>query len=269
MPAIALGPLHLQSCMSQFLLENPPMPLHSPGHFYDLHWAVITSSHALFSPDWGPWGTVCIWFVSGYPIKAALLRQSLKVMVPSEELTGGKADGESSFFISSPGRAVTPFPLTLPRELALTLEQSQPVPPLENAVISHSLVTSWVPVSGSRGGAASLPSSGRVYGLGVGTGPNDLLTVFWKWGSRMSIWLDCHCVGMGQGHQAEQRTQYKSCVGCGCLDETEAREQRLPRGQNQAGLACRLPCERLGHSVEQGHVLGHHLLFNRFLVLRA
>lgn len=56
MPAIALGPLHLQSHMSQFLLENPLMPLHSLGHFYDLHWAVITSSHALFSPGWSPWG---------------------------------------------------------------------------------------------------------------------------------------------------------------------------------------------------------------------
>lgn len=110
MLAIALGPLHLQSCMSQFLLENPSIPLHSPGHFYDLHWAVITSSHALFLPDWSPWGMVCIWFVSGYPINAALLRQSLKVMVPSEELIGGKADGESSFFICSPGRAVTPLP---------------------------------------------------------------------------------------------------------------------------------------------------------------
>lgn len=33
---------------------------------------------------------------------------------------------------------------------------------------------------------------GRVYGLGLGTDPNELLTVFWKLGGRTFIWLDCH-----------------------------------------------------------------------------
>lgn len=108
MPAIALGPLHLQSRMSQFLLENPLFPCTLQDTFMT-YIGLSSQVHMCFSHQTGVPGAPSVSGLSqGIQINAALLRQWLKVMVPSKELPGGKADGESSFFICSPGRAVTP-----------------------------------------------------------------------------------------------------------------------------------------------------------------
>lgn len=140
-----------------------------------------------------------------------------------------------------PRQGCDPLSLIVPRESALTLGQQQPAPSLESALIKHSLPCYKLGVR-PRKPRWNFIACLVVYGLGMGTGPNDLLTAFWKWGSRSSIWLNCHQVGVGQGH-----TQARSCVEC--LAGTEARERRLQRqsrGRKQAGAAPRLPCESFG-----------------------
>lgn len=187
MSAVTLGLLYLQICMSRFLTLNPPLPRHFPGHFYDLHGAVITSSCVLFSPHCTgfPWGHRCYLVCLKVLSNAALLSQSSKVVVSSEELARGKTDRESSFFLLQTPKAGLwhpghPFSLRVPRECPDFRTIADSTTPRRccdysfSALLKAGYRLGFSP--GSPGAMASLP--GIVYGQGLGTGPNKLLTVF-------------------------------------------------------------------------------------------